>query len=84
MEVSIGDEKYSLPLCAYVAGFGKSSHIIILYRCMVNFEGSSFHGLIMRIKLRLFSGFNFHGMPILITWLYSYINTFYNFFMDKN
>ena len=25
--VSIGDEKRSLPLCAYVAGFGKSGHI---------------------------------------------------------
>ena len=27
IEVSIGDEERSLPLCAYVAGFGKSGHI---------------------------------------------------------
>ena len=27
MELSIGDEKHSLPLCVYVAAFGKSSHI---------------------------------------------------------
>ena len=26
MKLSIGDEKFSLPMCAYVAGFGKSSH----------------------------------------------------------
>ena len=27
MELLIGSEKHSLPSCAYVAGFGKSSHI---------------------------------------------------------
>ena len=27
MELSIGIENYSLPLCAYVAGFGIASHI---------------------------------------------------------
>ena len=27
IELSIGDEKCSLPLCAYVTGFGKSGHI---------------------------------------------------------
>ena len=27
MELSIGDEKLSLPFCAYVAGFGKASEI---------------------------------------------------------
>ena len=27
MELQNGDEKRSLPLCVYVAGFGKSSHI---------------------------------------------------------
>ena len=27
MEPLIGDEKYSLPLCVYVVGFGKSSDI---------------------------------------------------------
>ena len=27
IQLSIGDEKRSLPLCAYVAGFGKSGHI---------------------------------------------------------
>ena len=31
MELSIGDEKLSLPLCAYVAGFGKSGHICDIY-----------------------------------------------------
>ena len=29
MELLIGNEKHSLSLCAYVAGFGKSSHIFI-------------------------------------------------------
>ena len=27
IELSIGDEKHSLPLCAYVVGFGQSGHI---------------------------------------------------------
>ena len=30
MKLLIGNEKCSLPLCAYVAGFGKSSHILRL------------------------------------------------------
>ena len=29
IELSIGDEKHSLPLCAYVAGFSKSSHMYV-------------------------------------------------------
>ena len=31
IELSIGNEKHSLPLCAYVTGFVKSSHIIKFY-----------------------------------------------------
>ena len=31
----IGDEKCSLPLCAYVVGFGKSSHISSLQLSLV-------------------------------------------------
>ena len=30
MKLLIGNEKRSLPLCAYVAGYGKSSHILRL------------------------------------------------------
>ena len=30
MELSIGDEKHSLLLCAYVVGFGKACHIYTL------------------------------------------------------
>ena len=34
MELYIGDEKYLLPLCTYVAGFGKFSHILCMYICL--------------------------------------------------
>ena len=29
-ELSIGNEKHSLPLCAHVAGYGKSGHILVI------------------------------------------------------
>ena len=41
MELSIGDEKRSLPLCANVAGYGKSGHICCLLANISNMVSQS-------------------------------------------
>ena len=45
MEPLIGDEKRSLPMCAYVAGFGKSSHIYAIACSMGAMQDYHFQSL---------------------------------------